>query len=91
MNPSGSSSVDEVVLQVMPSWLNEPEKYPIIYGLLIEEGRKPKVPIPLVAVTKLLWASWQKEDWFPRNAEILKEDSVQYKEIKPGTENEALQ
>ena len=73
MNP-GESSVDPVVSQVMPSWLNEPEKYPIIYGLLIEDGRKPKVPIPLVAVTKLLWASWQTEDWFPRKSEILEKD-----------------
>lgn len=47
------------------SWLNEPDKYPVIYEWLIEQSRPFKKPVPLAAVTKLLWNCWQTEDWFP--------------------------
>jgi Protein of unknown function (DUF4050) len=47
------------------TWVNEPEKFPAIYRMLIEEARRPKQRMPLAAITKLLWHCWQTEDWFP--------------------------
>jgi len=51
------------------SWLDEPEKYSVIYRMLIEEERPLKARLPLSALTKLLWHCWQLEDWFPKQAD----------------------
>ena len=69
MNSTTTDSIEQPsrILAKMPSWVNDPEKYPIIYDFLVEQGRTPKEPIPLAAVTKLLWVCWQEEDWFPKH------------------------